>query len=102
MLASENDFRFQARKGQKLVFEVNADRLGSPLDSLLEVLDANGKPVERATVRCLLETSTTLRDHDSAPPAASASVSATGFAVGDFVMIGGGDHAIGCDAARAG
>src|SRR5262249_38265435 len=57
------DFRFKARKGEKLVFEVQANRFGSPLDSLLEILDTNGKPVERATIRCVLETSTTLRDH---------------------------------------
>src|SRR5580693_8487608 len=34
LLAAENDFRFKARKGEKLVLEVNANRLGSPLDSM--------------------------------------------------------------------
>jgi len=85
--ASEHFYRFHARKGEKLVVEVNASRLASPLDSILEVLDAKGAPIERATVRCVLETSTTLRDHDSA----SAGIriqSPTGFAVGDWVMIG--------------
>ena len=33
-------FRFTARKGQALVFDVTAQQLGSPLDSILEVLDA--------------------------------------------------------------
>ncbi|MGH9719528.1 MAG: hypothetical protein ACRD8O_04905 [Bryobacteraceae bacterium] len=83
----EHYFRFKARKGDKLMLEVNAARLGSPLDSILEVLDAKGKPVERATIRCLLETSVTLRDHDSV----SAGIriqSPTGFAVDDYVMIG--------------
>lgn len=59
-------FRFSARKGQELVLEVEARRLGSPLDSVLEVLDANGKPIERATLRCIAETVTTLSDRDSA------------------------------------
>ncbi len=33
--AAENVYRFHARKGEKLVFEVNANRLGTPLDSLI-------------------------------------------------------------------
>src|SRR5262249_37280410 len=36
---------FEARKGQTITCEVNAARLGSPLDSRLEVLDPHGKPV---------------------------------------------------------
>lgn len=80
-------FRIHARKGEKLVFEVEANRLGSPLDSLLEVLDAKGRPVERATVRCLLETATTLRDHDSVQPGIRL-LAPVGFAVNDYVMIG--------------
>jgi hypothetical protein len=83
----ESYFRFAAKKGEKLVLEVNANRLGSPLDSIIEVLDAKGKPVERATVRCVLETSTTLRDHDSVQPGIRL-LAWTGFAVGDYVMIG--------------
>jgi hypothetical protein len=81
------DFRFKARKGQKLVFEVQANRFGSPLDSVLDMLDANGKAVERATIRCVLETSMTLRDHDSVQPGLRLS-SVTGFEVGDLVMSG--------------
>ena len=84
----QQDFRFKARKGQKLVFEVQANRFGSQLDSLLEILDTAGKPVERATIRSVLETSVTLRDHDSAGSGIRLS-SLTGFAVGDLVMIGG-------------
>lgn len=81
-------FRFRARKGEELVFEVNAARLGSQLDSLLEVLDGKGNPIERATVRCVLETSTTLSERDSAS-AGVRLTSPAGFAVGDYVMIGG-------------
>lgn len=85
--ADENDFRFKARKGEKLVFEVNAGRLGSPLDSLLEILDAKGSPVERATVRCELATAVTLNDPSSAGSGIRI-LSWTGFAVGDTVMVG--------------
>jgi hypothetical protein len=87
LTAAHQDFRFKAHKGQKLVFEVQANRFGSPLDSLLEILNTNGKPVERATIRCVLETSTTLRDHDSVLPGIRLT-SLTGFAVGDLVMMG--------------
>ena len=87
LLAGENDFRFKARKGEKLVLEVNANRLGSPLDSMLEVLDAKGNPVERATVRCEFATAVTLND-----PSSSGSgiriLSWTGVAVGDTMMVG--------------
>ena len=46
-----DEFRFHARRGQRLVLEVAARRLGSPLDSLVEVLDTRGRPIERATIR---------------------------------------------------
>lgn len=61
-------WRFPANKGQPLILEVNARRLGSPLDSMLEVLDANGQAVPRATLRCQAKTYVTFRDHDSANP----------------------------------
>jgi hypothetical protein len=85
---AQQDFRFHARKGQKLVFEVEAARYGSQLDSLVEVLDSAGKPVERATIRCLLETSVTLRDHDSSGSGIRIN-SPAGFAAGDLMMLGG-------------
>ncbi len=87
LLAAKSDFRFKAHKGEKLVLEVNANRLGSPLDSMLEILDAQGHPVERATVRCELSTALTLND-----PGSSGSgmriLSWTGMAVGDTLMVG--------------
>jgi hypothetical protein len=58
-------YRFPAKKGQHLVLEVNAARLGSPLDSVIEVLDAQGKPIERAVLRAVAETSVTLNDPES-------------------------------------
>jgi hypothetical protein len=59
-------YRFHARKGESLVLEVMARRLGSPLDSFIEVLRPDGSPVERATLRCVAQTVTTLSDRDSA------------------------------------
>jgi hypothetical protein len=58
-------FKFTATKGQKLVFEVAAQQLGSPLDSIIEVLDAQARPVPRALARCLARTEIALNDPDS-------------------------------------
>jgi WD40 repeat protein len=57
---------FAARKGQRLILEVNARRLGSPLDSVIDVLDAAGRAVPRAVLRCVARTNIVFRDHDSA------------------------------------
>lgn len=81
-------FRFHARKGEKLVIDVNAQRLGSKLDSVVDILNASGAPVERATVRSVLETSNTLADRDSASRGLRL-LSWTGMNVGDYLMAGG-------------
>ena len=58
-------FTFTAKQGEPLTLEVFARRLGSPLDSVIEILDANGELLPRATLRSVAETYTELRDHDS-------------------------------------
>ncbi|PYJ00858.1 MAG: hypothetical protein DME25_19615 [Verrucomicrobia bacterium] len=45
--AETNMFRFKAAKGQDLVFEVDAARKGSPLDSSLTLVDPNGRELAR-------------------------------------------------------
>lgn len=40
--------RFSARSGEKLVFDVQANRMGSPLDPTLVLLDASGKELARS------------------------------------------------------
>ncbi len=87
MTEEHHDFRFHARKGQKLVFEVNAARLGSPLDSQLEILDAKEQPVEQATVRAILQTSLALRDEASSDVGVRLD-SQAGLQAGDLLMIG--------------
>ncbi len=83
----EEYFRFHARKGEKLNIDLAAARLGSALDSVLEVLDAQGKPMPRATVRCLNETTTTLADRDSRTEGIRL-VSTSGLREGDYLMVG--------------
>jgi hypothetical protein len=80
--------RFVAKKGERLVVEVLARRAGSPVDPAVEVLDASGKPVARATLRCTAKTYTTLRDHDSEKPGIRLE-SATDFAFDDHLLIDG-------------
>ena len=58
-------YRFSAKKGQAVTIEANARRLGSELDSFVEVLDAKGQPIERLVARGVWETFLVLRDHDS-------------------------------------
>jgi WD40 repeat protein len=80
-------WRFAAKKGQRLILEVNARRIGSPLDSYLEILDDKGRPLPRATLRCLAKTYTTFRDHDSA--GAGIRLEAwSELAVNDYIYIG--------------
>jgi hypothetical protein len=83
----EDYFRFHARKGEKLTIDVAAARLGSPLDSQIEILDAKGDPIPRATIRCLYETYVTLSDKDSRRPEVRM-VSPAGFHEGDYLMLG--------------
>jgi hypothetical protein len=85
--ADEDYFRFHAGRGENLNIEVAAARLGSPLDSVIEVLDAQGNPIPRATLRCLNETVTTLADRDSRTPGYRFT-SSSSFHEGDYVMAG--------------
>jgi hypothetical protein len=64
---NQNDlWTFSARKGQPLIVEVNARRLGSRLDSIIEILGLDDRPVPRAVLRAQAKTNVTFRDHDSA------------------------------------
>lgn len=59
---------FPAKKGQRLIAEVSARRIGSRLDSIIEILDKDDQPVPRALLRSQAKTHVTFRDHDSAAP----------------------------------
>lgn len=80
-------FRFEARKGQVLVMEVEASRLGSSLDSLLEIWDAEGRPVRRAEVRCLAQTEVVLSNRDSIRGSMRLG-STEDLALDDYLMVG--------------
>ncbi len=79
---------FHAKKGQRLIVEVAARRLGSELDSFIEILDKDGLPVPRAVLRCQAKTFVTFRDHDSA--GSGIRIDAwTELATNDFLYAGG-------------
>jgi hypothetical protein len=80
-------FRFQARKGEQVSIDVAAARLGSRLDSVIEILDAQGRAIPRATLRCLNQTTTTLSDKDSRTTGIRL-VSTSGLHEGDYLMVG--------------
>jgi WD40 repeat protein len=58
-------YRFPARKGETLIIEVFGRRLGTAIDTSIEILDAAGKPVPRAVLRAVAETNVAFRDHGS-------------------------------------
>ncbi len=85
--ADEDYFRFHAKQGEALNIDVAAARLGSALDSVIEVLDAQGNAIPRATIRCLNQTTTTLADRDSRTPAVRL-VTTSSLHEDDYLMVG--------------
>jgi WD40 repeat protein len=79
---------FDAKKGDRLTIETLARRLGSALDSFLEILDASGKSVPRYTLRAVAETYVVLRDHDSRSKGVRLQ-NWEDFQANDLVMLGG-------------
>ncbi|HET8549399.1 MAG TPA: hypothetical protein VFL57_15410 [Bryobacteraceae bacterium] len=86
-LSGPQYFRFAAKKGQKLIVEAVARRSGSEVDSIVDVLDREGKAIEIATVRAVAETTVVLRDHGSTDRGIRLAAS-TGLMVGDYLMAG--------------
>ena len=58
-------YRFRANKGETIVVELFGRRLGSPIDSIVNVLDVNGKPIPRAVLRPVDQTEAAFRDVSS-------------------------------------
>ncbi len=58
-------FRFRVQRGEPLTLEVNAARSKSKLDSRLEILHADGTPVEQAVLQAVRDSWFTFRGKDS-------------------------------------
>jgi mono/diheme cytochrome c family protein len=57
-------FRFSARVGEPWVIEVDAARSGSKLDSLIEVLDSQGRRIERVLLQAVRDSYFAFRGKD--------------------------------------
>lgn len=80
-------WKLQAKKGNKLIVETMASRLGSNVDTYLEILDPMGNPLPRVVLRGLSKTYTIFRDNDSVT--AGIRIEAWNeLAVNDYVVIG--------------
>ena len=87
LTAGSHYFRFEAQENQVLLVDVTAARVGSRLDSVIEVLTADGEPIESATVRAVAATHTDLLDHTSEH--VEMRVQRTNdFDAGDYLMVG--------------
>ena len=80
-------YRFSAKKGQKVVLETLARRRGSALDSMIEVLDRQGRPIEQVTLRAIGQTEITLNDRDSFSTGIRI-INWDDFHIGDYMMVG--------------
>lgn len=60
-----DDYPFTAKAGETWVFEVNAARAKSKLDSKLAILDAKGAPVEQVVLQAVRDSWLTFRGKDS-------------------------------------
>lgn len=58
-------YRFSAQKGEVWVFEINAARSKSPLDSKIEILDSEGNRIERVRLQAVRDSYITFRGIDS-------------------------------------
>ncbi len=85
--ADADHFRFEARKGKRLIVEVFGRRLGTTIDPVVEILDARGEPVPRAVLRPVAQTEVAFRDHDSTV-AGIRLTQWNNLAIDDTVMIG--------------
>ncbi|MDI1311291.1 c-type cytochrome domain-containing protein [Prosthecobacter sp.] len=70
-IANANDtdhFSFDAKKGQTWIIETLADLGGSPADTKLEVLHADGKPVQRMLLQAVRDSYNNFRSVDANNP----------------------------------
>lgn len=61
----DNDyFRFESKAGESWIIETDAARRGSPVDTAIEVLTADGKPIERVLLQAVRDSNVTFRGID--------------------------------------
>ena len=80
-------YRFHAGKGDTIVAEVFGRRLGSPIDSVIDILDARSNAIPRAVLRPVDQTETAFRDHQATSPAIRLT-HWENLAVNDYLLVG--------------
>lgn len=63
--ADIHEFQFTAQKGQRMMIETYARRLGRDVDTALEIMDEKSQPVTNVTLRKVADTLIAFRDHAS-------------------------------------
>ncbi|MBI3416849.1 MAG: hypothetical protein HY043_16285, partial [Verrucomicrobia bacterium] len=61
----EDFFRFDAKAGEQWIIETQAAQRGSPIDTKIEVLQGDGKPVPRLQLQAVRNSAVTFRGIDS-------------------------------------
>ena len=85
--ADSHYFRFRAKKDELILVDVTASRVGSRLDSVIDVLKSDGSPIELATLRAVAVTHTDLFDHTSEQAEIRLQLS-NDFDAGDYLLLG--------------
>src|SRR4029077_1914353 len=57
-------FRFESKAGATWIVETDAARRGSPIDTAIEVLQADGRPIERVLLQAVRDSYVTFRGID--------------------------------------
>ena len=81
-------YQFQGVAHTTMVLEVQSERLGVPLDSVIEILDDEGAVLEQAVAHCTAETHVTLFSRDSRSQGLRLD-DWSALAMNDYVMAGG-------------
>jgi hypothetical protein len=80
-------YRFRGKKGERIIVELYGRRLGSPIDSIVSILDKAGRPIPRAVLRPVDQTEMAFRDH----PATAMGIRLTrwnNLAINDYILFG--------------
>lgn len=67
-IESEQDsdlYRFTAKKGEDWIFEVDAARRGSPIDTRIDILSVNGQPIDRVWLEAVRDSYIEFRNIDA-------------------------------------
>ena len=80
-------WEISAKKGQRVLVETMASRIGASVDTFVEILDSKGQPLPWKLLRGTARTFTIFRDHDSFNPGIRIEAW-NELAVDDYVLIG--------------